>query len=83
MQNLWSDGENLSSVRLGLLIPSSNTTMEYEFNLMRPRQATVHTARIRLREVVVSELLDMEKKIAEEARVLLNIVCLYGLFRLS
>jgi len=41
--------------------------MEYEFNLMRPKQATVHTARIRLREVVVSELLDMEKKIVEEA----------------
>ena len=54
-------------VRLGLLVPSSNTTMEYEFNLMRPKQATVHTARIRLREVVVSELLDMEKKIVEEA----------------
>ena len=73
----------MSSVRLGLLIPSSNTTMEYEFNLMRPRQATVHTARIRLREVVVSELLDMEKEIAEEARALLNIVLLYGLSRLS
>lgn len=41
--------------------------MEYEFNLMLPRQATVHTARIRLREVVVSELLDMEKKAVEEA----------------
>ena len=54
-------------VRLGLLIPSSNTTMEYEFNLMRPNQATVHTARIPLRQVVVSELLDMGKKIVEEA----------------
>jgi maleate isomerase len=41
--------------------------MEYEFNLMRPRQATLHTARLRLREVVVSELLDMEKKIVKEA----------------
>lgn len=41
--------------------------MEYEFNLMRPRQATVHTARIRLREVVVSELLDMENQIVREA----------------
>jgi len=57
----------LRRVRLGLLIPSSNITMEYEFNLIRPRQATVHTARIRLREVVVSELLHMEKKIVEEA----------------
>jgi maleate isomerase len=41
--------------------------MEYEFNLMRPKQATVHTARIPLREVVVSELLDMEKEIVREA----------------
>ncbi len=41
--------------------------MECEFNLMRPKQATVHTGRIRLREVAVSELLDMEKKIEEEA----------------
>ncbi len=59
--------KNLRRVRLGLLVPSSNTTMEHEFGLMRPRQATVHTARIRLREVVVSELLGMEKKVAEEA----------------
>ena len=41
--------------------------MEYEFNLMRPGWATIHTARIRLREVVVSELLDMEKEIVKEA----------------
>jgi len=41
--------------------------MEHEFNLMKPKQATVHTARIRLREVVVSELLGMEKEIAKEA----------------
>jgi maleate isomerase len=41
--------------------------MEYEFNLMKPGQASVHTARIRLREVVVSELLDMEKEIVNEA----------------
>lgn len=54
-------------IRLGLLVPSSNTTMENEFNLMRPRQASVHTARIRLREVVISELLNMEKKIVDEA----------------
>ncbi len=41
--------------------------MEQEFNLMRPKKSTVHAARIRLREVVVSELLDMEKEIVEEA----------------
>jgi len=57
----------LRNLRLGLLIPSSNTTMEQEFNRMRPRNATVHTARMRLREVVVSELLSMEKEIVSEA----------------
>ncbi len=41
--------------------------MEQEFNLMRPKKSTVHTARIRLREVVVSELLDMEKEMVGEA----------------
>lgn len=41
--------------------------MEHEFNLMKPKEATVHTARIRLYRVVVSELLDMEKEIVDEA----------------
>jgi len=57
----------LSSLRLGLLIPSSNTTMEREFNLMRPKDATVHAARMRLREVVLSELVSMEKELRLEA----------------
>jgi len=34
---------------------------------MLPREISVHTARMRLREVVVSELLSMEKEIKEEA----------------
>jgi len=41
--------------------------MEREFNVVRPKNATVHTARMRLREVVVSELLSMEKEIELEA----------------
>jgi len=61
-------GENLRPhLRLGLLIPSSNFTMEYEFNLMRPKNASVHTARIPLREVVLSELIKMEKEIEDQA----------------
>lgn len=51
------------TLRLGLLIPSSNTTMEYEFNVMRPKEATVHVARMRLKEVTISKLMDMEKEI--------------------
>jgi len=57
----------LRNIRLGLLIPSSNTTMEQEFNKMRPKNASVHTARMRLREVAVSELLEMEREIELEA----------------
>jgi len=37
--------------------------MEHEFNVMRPREATVHVARMRLREVTLSKLMDMEKEI--------------------
>jgi len=61
------DVRGLGDFRLGLLVPSSNTTMEKEFNLMRPKSATVHAARVRLREVVVSELLSMEREIELEA----------------
>jgi len=53
--------------RLGLIIPSSNTTMEPEFYAMLPSAFTVHTARLRLREVTVEDLTQMEKKIEEEA----------------
>lgn len=60
----------MSLFRLGLLIPSSNTTMEQEFRLMLPTEISVHVARISLREVVVTELLRMEKDIEEEAKKL-------------
>jgi len=37
--------------------------MEQEFNVMRPREATVHIARMRLKEVTIPELMDMEREI--------------------
>jgi len=37
--------------------------MEHEFNVMRPREATVHVARMRLKEVTLSKLKGMEKEI--------------------
>lgn len=55
------------TLRLGLLIPSSNTTMEHEFNIMRPKGVTVHVARMRLKEVTLPELMGMEKEIEEAA----------------
>ena len=52
--------------RLGLIIPSSNTTMESEFCRMIPEGFSVHTARLRLVEVTVKQLVLMEKKIEDE-----------------
>lgn len=55
------------TLRLGLLIPSSNTTMEHELNVMRPKGATIHVARMQLKEVTLSKLMDMEKEIEAAA----------------
>ena len=56
--------------RLGLMVPSSNTTMESEFHKMLPKGFSVHTGRLGLRKVTVKELAEMEEKIEEEARKL-------------
>jgi maleate isomerase len=41
--------------------------MEHEFNVMRPREATVHVARMRLKEVTLSKLMGMEREIEAAA----------------
>jgi len=56
--------------RLGLIVPSSNTTMESEFHEMLPKSFTVHAGRLGLREVTVKELAEMGEKIEEEAQKL-------------
>lgn len=53
--------------RLGLIIPSSNTTMEPEFYWILPKSFTVHSCRLRLREVTLKDLVKMEQRIEEEA----------------
>jgi len=53
--------------RLGLMIPSSNTTMEPEFCRILPKSFTVHSCRLRLREVTLKDLMKMEETIGEEA----------------
>lgn len=58
--------------RLGLIIPSSNTTMESEFWKMIPEGFSVHTARLRLKEVTVEELERMEKKVEDAALELVD-----------
>ena len=58
--------------RIGLLVPSINTTMETEFWRIAPEGVSVHTARIAGgREGTPEELRNMEnasKKAAEEVR---------------
>ena len=53
--------------RLGVLIPSSNTTMEYEFGEMVPRPFTVHTGRMYLVHNTFESLAAMEEEVPREA----------------
>ncbi len=54
-------------MRLGLIVPSSNTSMEAEFWIMASGLATVHTARMRLEKITVDELEEMEEQTLEGA----------------
>ncbi len=54
-------------MRFGLIIPSSNTTMEAEFWRMASGLATVHIARMRLEKIIVDELEEMEDQMLEAA----------------
>lgn len=69
------------NVRLGLIVPSSNTTMEPEFNKLIGEHGTVHAARLRLREVTLEELQEMEERRDEAALQLsdakVDVIC-YG-----
>ncbi len=53
--------------RIGLIVPSSNTTMEPEMWRMAPEGVSIHTARIPLEKVNVEELMEMEKYSVDEA----------------
>jgi len=54
-------------MRFGLIVPSSNTTMESEFWRMASGLATVHTTRIRLEKITIDELEEMEEQMLEAA----------------
>jgi maleate isomerase len=56
--------------RVGLLLPSSNTTMEPEFYRMAPDGVTVHSARMMLRGVTVKGLEEMSGEATRGARLL-------------
>lgn len=49
--------------RIGLLIPSRNTTIEPEFNRMAPEGVSIHAARMFLKENSPAALIKMEKEI--------------------
>lgn len=48
--------------RIGLILPSSNTTMEPEFHQILAAYASIHSSRLHLRNVTVSELEVMERE---------------------
>ncbi len=54
-------------MRFGLIVPSSNTSMEAEFWRMAFGWATIHTARMRLKKITVNELEEMEQQMLEAA----------------
>jgi maleate isomerase len=56
--------------RLGLIVPSSNTTMEPELWSLVPDGVSIHTARVPLQRVNVEELARMEEKAEEAAEML-------------
>jgi maleate isomerase len=56
--------------RIGLLIPSRNTTLEPEFNRMVPEGVSVHAARMVLQEASPAALRQMEKEIYRAAEVI-------------
>jgi len=47
--------------RIGLIVPSSNTTMESELHKMAPEGVSIHISRIPLKEVTREALFEMEK----------------------
>ena len=56
--------------RIGLLLPSSNTTMEPDFYQMAPPGVTVHTARMLLRDVTPDALEEMAGEATRATRLL-------------
>ncbi len=56
--------------RLGLIVPSSNTTMEMELHSYLPEGVSIHTSRMPLRSVTEEELVKMGSMAVESAKLL-------------
>jgi len=49
--------------RIGLMIPSANIAMETDFCKYLPSNITVHTSRMKLKNITEESLIEMEKEI--------------------
>ena len=56
--------------RIGLLVPSSNTTVEPEFYRALPRGVTLHTARLFLTRIAPESILRMVEDMETQAKLL-------------
>ena len=56
--------------RIGLLVPSSNTTVEPEFYRALPRDVTLHTARLFLTKIAPESILKMVEDMETQAKLL-------------
>ena len=71
----------MAQQRVGLLLPSSNTTMETDFWRMAPEDVTVHSARMMIERVTVSALEEMSRGALRAGRLLASAgvdVLIYG-----
>ena len=71
----------MAQQRVGLLLPSSNTTMETDFWRMAPEDVTVHSARMMIERVTVSALEEMSRDALRAGRLLATAgvdVLIYG-----
>ncbi len=59
-----------SSYRIGLLVPSSNTTVEPEFYRALPANVTLHTARLFLTQITPEAILRMVEDLDAQSRLL-------------
>lgn len=57
-------------MRIGLLVPSSNTTMEVDFHGLKPPGVTVHTGRLYLETNSFDELMRMQEDVLRQAKCL-------------
>jgi len=59
-----------SSYRIGLLVPSSNTTVEPEFYRALPPNVTLHTARLFLTRITPEAILGLVEELEAQSRLL-------------